>query len=101
MAEQQLSRSDMRERRTRLLFIFIFFLRLCYPLYGYLVDSAFTLSGVTAEVELIDVNLQSVMDGSFQSSLNTWIENHFPGRGMLIKLLSQLRCTFLNESAND
>ena len=90
----------MKEQRTRLLFIVIFFLILCYPLYGYLFDSAFTLSGVTAEAELIDVNLQSVMDGSFQSSLNTWIENHFPGRGMLIKLRSQLRYTFLNESAN-
>ena len=90
----------MKNRTLTLLFIAVFFLILCYPLYGSLLDKAFTLSGVTDAVELEQMNLQSVMDGSFQSSLNTWIENHFPGRTFLIKLRSQLRYMLLNESPN-
>lgn len=79
---------ELRERRTSLLFIAIFSLVLCYPLHGYLFDKIFTLSGITAEEGLRDVDIESVMDESFQSGLNTWIENRFLGCGILIKPLS-------------
>lgn len=78
----------------------MFVLILCYPLFGLLFDTTFALSGVTAESEIIDADYKTVMDGSYQLSLNNWIENHFPGRNLLIKLRSQIRYTLLKESPN-
>lgn len=91
---------SLKERASMLLFIVAAFLMLCYPYYGFVLDNAIELSGVTASVELEDVSIQSVMDGSFQSGLNTWIENHFPGRNLLIKLRSQMLYSLFNESPN-
>lgn len=90
----------MKTNISRILFIAVFFLILLYPIYGSLADNLVSLSGVSEEVSMQEFNLQNIMDGSFQSSLNTWVENNFSGRSMLIKLRSQLRYSLLSESPN-
>lgn len=85
---------------SSMLFVLVFFLLLLYPLAGSLIDQSVSLSGVTETEDPVICSAETVMDGSYQSSLNTWIENHFWGRSAMIKLRSQMLYSFLNESPN-
>lgn len=83
-----------------LCFILGFILMLLFPIYGRVLDPYIILSGVTADAPLNPPTYESIMDGSYQSSLNTRVENNFPGRKILIKTRSQLMYSLLNESPN-
>ena len=80
----------MKQKKYISIFLLLFFVELLYPLYGSLIDENITLSGVTSTATIQPFSIHSVMDGSYQSSLNSWVENNFPGRKALIKLRSQL-----------
>ena len=84
-----------------ILFVLGFALVLLFPLRGGEWEKELELSGVSAEQELLSPTYESVMDGSYQASLNTWVENNFPGRKLLIKTRSQLMYSLMNESPNE
>jgi len=81
------------------IFIALVLLLMAYPVYGSFFDD--NLSGFTESLIQTDISVESVMDGSYQSSLNTWWENNFPGRGKLIKLRGSAIYSLLDESPND
>ena len=83
------------------LFVSTFFLICIYPLIGRSIDDKFTLSGVTNESVIEAASVETIMNGTFQTSLNSWVENNFPGRGLLINIRSQLQYSLLNESPNN
>jgi len=81
--------------------LLIFFVILLYPLYGSLIDENLTLSGVTSTATKQPFSIETAMDGSYQSSLNSSVENNFSGRKALIKLRSQLLFSLGKESPNN
>lgn len=89
------------QKKTAILFVVCFFLVMLYPLVGEILFPYVTLSGVTAESEMAELSVKSVMDGTYQESLNTRWENHFPGRSALIKIRGQLLYSLLRESPNE
>lgn len=91
----------MKQKKYISIFLLLFFVELLYPLYGSLIDENITLSGVTSTATIQPFSIHSVMDGSYQSSLNSWVENNFPGRKALIKLRSQLLFSLGKESPNN
>jgi len=80
-------------------FIGIIVLTMMYPLFGIFLEDAVTLSGVTKETQQPEMTKSGVWDGSFQTWLNSWWEENFPGRGALIKLRNQMLYS-LGESPN-
>ena len=96
-----MSRKHKKADLYSLCFILGFILMLLFPIYGGILDPYIILSGVSTEAALKPPTYESIMDGSYQSSLNTWVENNFPGRKLLIKARSQLMFSLLNESPNE
>ena len=82
------------------LFIICFCLILLYPLFGKVVDEGIKLSGVSASKNVQELNYTNIMEGTFQTSLNDWVDGNFPGRKMLIKIRSQAMYSLLNDSPN-
>ncbi len=82
------------------IFIGVFVLICFYPLLGAKLDKKVELSGVTSQVKMEPFSVESVMSGKYQTGLNNWIENNFPGRSYMIKWRSQLRYSLLRESPN-
>jgi len=72
-----------------------------FPLYGRLADrSRWVLKGVTEEAETPAVTLETVLDGSCQSDLDTWWREHLPGRSFLVRLRSQVLYSVFRTSSN-
>lgn len=90
----------MKKKESTIIFIALFFLLLCYPVWGGIVGKSVTLSGVVVSENVQKATIENVMKGTYQTSLNTWVENNFPGRNLLIKLRSQFMYTCLNETPN-
>lgn len=83
------------------IFILIFFGVIgIYPIIGKRLDKKILLSGVTTEVSLPKMNLANLWNGSFQHDLNTYYENYFNGRNLLIKIRGQLLYSLFHESPN-
>ena len=82
----------------RWLFVSTFFLICIYPLIGKSIDDKFTLWGVTSDSVIEAASVEAIMNGSFQTSLNGWVENNFPGRGLLINIRSQLQYSLLTHT---
>lgn len=82
-------------------FVLCFFVMLLYPLYGGFIDENLTLSGVTSTTTRQPFSVEAAMDGSYQSSLNSWMESNFAGRKALIKIRSQLLFSLGKESPNN
>ena len=82
-------------------FVLCFFVMLLYPLYGGFIDENLTLSGVTSTTTKQPFSVEAAMDGSYQSSLNSWMESNFAGRKALIKIRSQLLFSLGKESPNN
>ncbi len=94
-------KKEKKAKLCALFFILGFILILLFPIYGGILDSFISLSGVSAEASLTPSTYEGIMDGSYQSSLNTWVENNFPGRKLLIKIRSQLMYSLLKKSPNE
>lgn len=90
----------VKKKESTIIFIALFFLLLCYPVWGGIVGKSVTLSGVVVSENVQKATIENVMKGTYQTSLNTWVENNFPGRNLLIKLRSQFMYTCLNETPN-
>lgn len=84
-----------------LCFVLGFVFILLFPIYGGIWDQDISLSGVSAETILQSPTYEGIWDGNYQASLNTWVENNFPGRKLLIKTRSQFMYSLLNESPNE
>ena len=89
----------MRLKRVYI-FIIIFALTLLLPLYGRLLDGRLELSGVTGGSERVELNCETLGDGSYQSYINDSFEDSFPGRKLLLKTRNQLLYSLLNVSPN-
>ena len=61
-------------------FIAVFVLTLIFPLYGKLLDTNITLSGVTSSLDSVEATVDSLNDGTYQSYINSLWENEFPGK---------------------
>ncbi len=94
----------MRKKKSAgaALFILFFFLLTagCLPI-GAFLDERFTLSGVTEDHPLPQINRETLWDGSFQEQFNSWFETHFPGRNLLIRIRGQLMYSLFRESPNE
>ncbi|WP_035765216.1 alginate O-acetyltransferase AlgX-related protein [Butyrivibrio sp. NC2002] len=86
--------------RREKLFIFCFLLMLIFPVCGHYADKYVSLNGVTETTELSHPSISNVLDGTFQENFGTYIENHFGGRNLLIKMRSQLLYSGFNSSPN-
>ena len=92
--------SLMKNTKKRILFPMLFLVILLYPVSGLVTDRFITLNGVTQETVLNKASLQGLMNGEWQSELNQYLENHFWGRKLLIKLRSQGIYSGFNMSPN-
>lgn len=81
-------------------FIFFFVIVLLIPLYGWIFDSRITLSGVSATPEMVEANMDTLGDGSYQTYLNNLWENGFPGKKVLLKIRNQLLYSICKVSPN-
>ncbi|WP_155994817.1 hypothetical protein [Butyrivibrio sp. WCE2006] len=82
------------------LFVYCFILILLFPFIGVFPDHFISLGGVTQDTSVESPTMESVLEGTTQSEVNNYIENHFWGRKTLIKLRSQLLYSLFNESPN-
>ena len=92
---------EFLKRQKTKVFILLFVAILLYPIPGFWGDKRIILSGVTQDSNLEEAGVNGVMDGSYFSTLNSYVENHFWGRNVLIKLRSQLMVSLFNESPNN
>lgn len=81
-------------------FIAAFFLTLIFPLYGGLLESNITLSGVTNTHEVVEANLSTLGDGTYQTYLNDCWETKFPGKKFLLRIRNQLLYSVFGVSPN-
>ncbi|HBA48964.1 MAG TPA: hypothetical protein DCZ91_14445 [Lachnospiraceae bacterium] len=94
-------RSDGKKKAGNCWFIVVFFVFCCYAGYGLLFDGEQQLSGVVDSGEAVACSVESMMDGSYQSHLNTYFEENFFGRKLLIRLRSQLLYSLCRVSPNE
>lgn len=94
-------KSDGKKKAGSCWFIAVFFIFCCYAGYGVLFDGDAQLNGVVDSGEAVACSVDSVMDGSYQSYLNTYFENRFFGRKLLIRLRSQLLYSVCGVSPNE
>lgn len=101
--EMFITMQDGEGRLKKLLnewFIFFFVIVLLIPLYGWIFDSRITLSGVSATPEMVEANMDTLGDGSYQTYLNNLWENGFPGKKVLLKIRNQLLYSICKVSPN-
>ncbi len=102
MADKTISfcRKAVRFIRGRL--CFLFFMLLClYPVYGkFLEQNIKDLTGVSAAQEEPVLTAESILDGSWQEAANMWLQEHIPGRRLLIRLRNELLYSALHTSPN-
>lgn len=97
------ARGEKVDRKNRLLvkgFILAFFISSAFALYGKLLEPDKELSGVTHEMEVVERNLSSVMDGTYQLYLEDIWSEKFPGRSILIRIRNQVLYSVFNTSSN-
>lgn len=76
---------------SRIVIIFLFALIIITPgiLYGVNQTTSkqvdVPLNGVTNEATMAELSTENVLDGSFQNSFNTWLDNNVPLRGVIIR----------------
>jgi len=87
------------KKAEKYIFIALVLLVMAYPVYGCFFDD--DLSGFTGQLQQTQFSVESLMDGSYQSSLNSWWENNFPGRSRLIKVRGSAIYALLDESPNE
>ncbi|WP_022760430.1 alginate O-acetyltransferase AlgX-related protein [Butyrivibrio sp. AD3002] len=80
-------RLEMKRGR---LFVALFIMILLFSLYGRITDRFVKLNGVTGTSSFSGGTISEILNGETQTNLNTYIENNFGGRSLLIKLRSQL-----------
>ncbi|MFV0465968.1 MAG: hypothetical protein ACK5ML_07835 [Lachnospiraceae bacterium] len=81
-------------------FLWVFFGLLIYPLISFIINNEMTLNGVTNENVMEAPTVKGIFDGSFQTSLNEKWDTSFSGRGLLIKIRSQMLYSLFYTSPN-
>lgn len=89
------------KKQGKKVFILLFFAILCYPLYGMILSRNIELSGVTQQTVKPQLNFTGLWTGDYQTQENTYYEQNFPGRSLLIKIRSQLLYSVFRESPNE
>lgn len=64
-------------------FIALFALVCVIPLHGSYLDSGLELNGVIDDPECVSLNINNILDGTYQTYLNNLWENTFPGKKFL------------------
>ncbi len=93
--------SNIKNILNKYWFIGLFFIFCCYPVYGVMFEGTDELSGMVATEEEIVCNVDSIMDGSYQTYCNNYVDNHFYGRKMLIHIRNQILYTVCKKSPNE
>lgn len=63
-------------------------------------DGKLQLSGVSSDDVSVELNSDTLADGTYQSSINDKFENNFPGRKALLKIRNQILYSLLRVSPN-
>ncbi len=71
------------------------------PLYGKVLDKGLQLSGVTAAESIPEITKAGLWDGSSQTAVNSYWENNFPGRKLLLKVRNQGMYSIVRTSPNN
>ena len=88
------------KKASRFLFVFAVVLFMAYPVFGFFFAQRIELSGVTEQSTVETCNIKNIMDGTWQTSLNNWWDENFPGKSLLIKLRGQLLYSVARQSPN-
>lgn len=94
-------KSDIRKKAGSCWFVLVFFVFCCYAGYGAMFDGGEQLNGVVDSGEAVACSAETVMDGSYQAYLNTYFEQNFLGRKLLIHLRSQMLYSICGISPNE
>lgn len=89
-----------KDKTTNIVFSLCVFTLLCVSLYGYGVDLAFPLNGVTDASERQYDTFQDCWTGKAQNEIEQQYNNSFGGRRFFIKLRNQLMYSIFNKSSN-
>jgi len=103
MADGFFAWGEKVDRKNKMIiktFILAFFISSAFALYGKLLEPDTELSGVTHEIDVIERNVSSVMDGTYQSYIEDIWSKKFPGQAILIRIRNQVLYSIFNTSSN-
>ena len=93
--------SEKRNLKNGRGYFITFFLLLLFPLYGGIIDLALPkLKGVSMGSAMVQPSVKSTMDGSFQTAVGTFFEEHLPGKNALLRLRGQGIYSLLKTAPN-
>lgn len=97
--ERQENNKNWNNKNSIIFFVLILFI-LVYPLIGGKIDTKVKLNGTVNQVESPKLSVRTILDGSYQATMESYVKENLPGRNLLIKMNNQLKYSLFNESSN-
>lgn len=91
---------DLHEKKYSF-FLLLFIMIMFFPLFGKFTDKLFPLNGHSTGETMPKLNVESVINGKFQSDLDEYLKNYMDGRNLFIKVYSQMLYSLFGISSND
>ena len=90
----------MKKFRYKIVYIIVFCVIILFPIIAKVLDVKNDLFGVEYEAELEDLNINNLMDFSFQDSLDNFITQKLPGKSLLARCRNQILYSLFGVSSN-
>ena len=92
--------SNMKNIKYKIIYLLLFCFIILFPVFAKVVGLRNDLFGVEYEAKLKDVNIQNLMDFSFQDSLDDFITQKLPGKAQLARIRNEILYRLFKVSSN-